>query len=258
MVGYSRHATKETNIKKAMIWVALGDVIFSFIAGLAIFGCVGFMSHQTGVPFHEIVKSDSTFQMGFVIFPQILQTFTPLMQPIVGGLFFFCIFIAGVTGIFSIVESIAGTMEVEFELTRKTAVSATIMAIFIMSIFFSMGNGVHILAALQPMVLGNAFLVGGLAQIYAFMVIDTNIKQDAVWQTQQKPGIAFYMAKYIGFVFLALILTGSLYEEAIEPWSLAHAVRFVWLTFTILVAIGANKFSKKNNAFLQIEGNKHV
>lgn len=249
VVGYSRHSAPGTNIKKAMIWVALGDVIFSFIAGFAIFGCVGFMSHKTGIPFHEIVKSDSTFQMGFIIFPQILQTFSPWIQPIVGSLFFFCVFIAGITGVFSIVESVSGNVEVEFGLSRKRAMSITVVVMMMMSTFFCMGNGVHILGALQPMVLGYAFLIGGMAQIYAFMMVDKNLKHDAIWQNGKKTSLAFYMAKYVGFAFLALSLVGSLYEEAIEPWSIAHAVRWTWFASVILLAwLAERRVSAARNA----------
>jgi hypothetical protein len=39
----------------------------------------------------------------------------------------------------------------------------TIATMFLMSTLFCMGNGVHILGALQPMVLGNALLFGAMA-----------------------------------------------------------------------------------------------
>lgn len=239
IVAYSRHTKKETNIRRAMIYVALGDIIFSAVAGFAIFGCVGFMSHQTGTPFHEIVTSDSTFQMGFIIFPQIIQLFSSWLQPIVGLIFFFCVFIAGITGVFSIVESVAGNIEVEFATSRKASMSITIIIMLAMSSFFCMGNGVHILAALQPMVLGNAFLIGGIAQIYTFMIVEKNIQHDALWyQSNNKPRLSYYCVKYIGFAFLALNLIGSLYEEAAgEPWSMAHTVRWVWFAMVVIAAV---------------------
>jgi len=242
IVAYSRHTKKETNIRRAMIYVALGDVIFSAVAGLAIFGCVGFMSHQTGTPFHEIVTSDSTFQMGFIIFPQIIQVFSPWLRPVVGSMFFFCVFIAGITGVFSIVESVAGNIEIEFAMSRKSSMSITISIMLAMSAVFCMGNGVHILGALQPMVLGNAFLIGGLAQIYTFMIVEKNIKHDALWfKANNKPRLSYYCVRYIGFAFLAFNLIGALYEEASGTWSLAHSVRWLWFAVVVMVAVIASK-----------------
>ncbi len=246
IVGYSRYSGEKANIRKAMLWVAAGDVIFSSIAGLAIFGCVGFMSNQTGIPFHEIVKTDSTFQMGFIIFPQILQHFSPALAPIIGGLFFFCVFIAGITGVFSIVESVAGNVEIEFAVSRKAAITSTIVVMFAMSTFFCMGNGVHILGALQPMVLGNTLLFGALIQIYFFLSVDKTIKNDRFWKNDDgKNSIAFYSAKYVGFSFLALSLIGALYEEAAEPWSAAHLVRWSWLLLALVAAHCAARYVKR-------------
>ena len=204
------------------------------------------MSHQTGIPFHEIVTSDSTFQMGFIIFPQIIQVFSPWLQPIVGALFFFCVFIAGITGVFSIVESVAGNIEVEFATSRKTSMSVTIIIMLAMSSVFCMGNGVHILGALQPMVLGYAFLIGGLAQIYTFMIVDQTIKHDNLWyKTNNKPRLSYYLVKYIGFAFLALNLAGGLYEEAIEQWTPAHVLRWGWLAFVVIFSICAAQKREK-------------
>lgn len=249
IVAYSRHTKKEFNIRKAMIHVALGDVIFSGIAGFAIFGCVGFMSHQTGIPFHEIVTSDSTFQMGFIIFPQIIQIFSPWLQPIVGALFFFSIFIAGITGVFSIIESVAGNIEIEFNTNRRTSMTITISIMLAMSSFFCMGNGVHILGALQPMVLGYAFLITGIAQIYTFMICDPTIKHDALWFSNNKRTLSYFCVKYISIAFLFLNLVGGLYEEASENWSEAHMLRLCWLVVASLVAFMATstRYSVKQN-----------
>lgn len=242
IVAYSRHTKKETNIRKAMMWVAIGDIIFSAVAGFAIFGCVGFMSHQRGIPFHEIVTSDSTFQMGFIIFPQIIQTFSSWLQPIVGALFFFCVFIAGITGVFSIVESVAGNIEIEFNTSRKSSMTITILIMCAMSSVFCMGNGVHILGALQPMVLGYVFLITGMAQIFAFMFCDPTIKHDALWFSKNnQANMSYYCVKYIGFAFLAFNLIGGLIEEVLEPWSEAHAVRWIWFAVIVIAALIASR-----------------
>lgn len=238
VVGYSRHTKQETNMKRAMIFVALGDVLISMIAGFAIFGCVGYMSNKTGIPFHEIVKSDSTFEMGFIIFPQILDNFSASIRPIIGTLFFFCVFIAGITGVFSIVESVAGNIEVEFAFSRHKAVTTTVILMFMLSIFFCMGNGTHILGALTPMVMGYTFLIGGIGQIIAFMFLDTSLAQDAVFLNRSnKTSAMFFIAKYFGGAFLIISLVGALHEELVGPLGLANLVRWGWFLGILLIAI---------------------
>jgi NSS family neurotransmitter:Na+ symporter len=230
-------------MRRAMAWVAIGDVAISIIAGFAIFGCVGYMSQKTGIPFHEIVKSDSTFEMGFIIFPQILSNFASWLQPVVGALFFFSVFIAGITGVFSIVESVSGNVEVEFNLTRAQATIIAVVVMFLLSIFFCMGNGTRLLGALTPMVMGYTFLVGGIAQIVAFMFLDKSLAHDPVFVNREgKTGLLFYVAKYFGLAFLLMSFIGALYEEWHEPLGAAHVVRWGWLFGTLFLAIVLSRY----------------
>lgn len=238
VVGYSRHTGQNTNMRRAMMWVVVGDVLISIIAGLAIFSCVGYLSHETGTPFHEIVKSDSTFEMGFLVFPQILHSFPSWISPIIGGVFFFCVFIAGITGVFSIVESFSGNVEVEFGFTRKKAVAISVAIMFALSVFFCMGNGTYILGALTPMVMGYTFLIGGIAQIVAFMYLDRGLSKDPVFLNKRGTITPwFFVAKYFGLAFLVMSLVGALYEEAQEQFGAAHQVRWLWFLATVAIAM---------------------
>lgn len=252
IVGYSRHTSKKTNLKKAMLMVALGDMTISIISGFAIFGCVGFMSYKTGLPFSEIVKSDSTFEMGFIIFPQILQSFYPTLQPIIGTIFFFCVFIAGITGVFSIVESVAGNIEVEFAMTRKKAVSISIVIMFFMSLFFCFGNATHIIGALAPMVMGYIFLLGGIMQILVFMYYDKNIKNDVLWYKQNRKNIYYYCLKYLSLAFLTTSLIGALIEEVATDFTINHYVRWIWFVIILVLSLLFSQKSNKDTTYLKV------
>lgn len=241
VVGYSRHTAVGTNIKRAMAMVALGDVVVSMLAGFVIFGGVGFMSHQTGIPFEEIVKSDSTFVMGFIVFPQILQTLPSFVSPIIGALFFFCVFIAGITGVFSIVEAVAGNIEVEFNQSRLRAVAFTIIAMFFVSVVFCLGNATHILGALTPMVMGITFLIGGIGQIAVFLFMDKNIMGDKIWRNEHgRLSINYYLAKYIGFGFLLVSLIAAVVSDLSEGYSSAQLVRWTWFLAVVFISVVAS------------------
>ena len=147
-----------------MIRVALADFAISFISGLIIFGCIGYISVEKSLDFHQIAKASSIFDIGYVIFPVILQTFGPFLSQIIGSIFFFSIFIAGITGVFSIVESIVGNIRVEFSMPRTKAVAIAMGLITVMTLPFCMGNSVYIMDALSPMVLGNNMLIGAPIQ----------------------------------------------------------------------------------------------
>jgi NSS family neurotransmitter:Na+ symporter len=237
IVGYSRHTGKATNVAQAMMWVALGDFMVSFISGAAIFGCLAHISHTQGIPFNSILTSDSTFEIGFIVFPYLFKFFGPIGAQIIGVIFFFCIFIAGITGVFSIVESIAGNVEVEFKTSRKRAVTATILAITSVSIFFCMGNASHLLDALVPMVMGTNMLIGGLALILAFRWASREIGQDPIWNN------AFgFCLKYVAPLLLGIILVGNLPQE-FSSFELTKAVRWGWFLGALVLSWGLSRLS---------------
>lgn len=235
VTGYSRHNPESFSIPRAMVRVALGDFLISFISGLAIFGCIGFMSAKSGIAISNIISSDSAFEIGFVIFPTILGQFGELFSRIIGPLFFFCIFIAGVTGVFSIAESVAGNIEVEFQKDRKSSVAIAMGLITLLSLPFCMGNGQHLIGAMAPMVLGNTMLIGGIAEILLFLVLSSVVSKDPLWFSGKKRSYPFLALKYLVLPLLAFTFLGALYQEVQTGLQIAAFVRWGWL-FIVLAS----------------------
>lgn len=233
VTGYSRHNPESFSIPRAMMKVAIGDFLISFISGIAIFGCIGFMSRKSGIAFPDLVPSDSAFEIGFVIFPMILQQFGDVISRIVGPVFFFCVFIAGVTGVFSIVESVAGNFEIEFNKSRKAAVGIAMGLVTLLSIPFCFGNGQHIVGAMAPMVLGNAMLLGGITEIILFLMISKVIGNEPLWFSGNRRTYAYYSLKFVVLPLLTISLFGALYQEFASGFKLAEAVRWTWLVLVL-------------------------
>lgn len=246
IVGYSRHTGSTANIGKAMLWVALGDFAVSFVAGAAIFGCLAHISHVQGIPFDSILTSDSTFEIGFILFPKILKVFGPLLSQVIGTVFFFCIFIAGITGVFSIVESIAGNVEVEFNTSRQRAVSVTVLALLGLGILFCMGNASHVIDALVPMVIGINMLIGGLALVIAFQYACPEIRQDALWQVKGRSNLYSLSLRYFAPILLVIILATNLWQEW-QTLDLAMVVRWSWLMIALAMAAVLSYAKKKES-----------
>lgn len=236
VTGYSRHTKKKTSIPRAMIYVAIGDFLVSLVAGFAIFGCIGYLSHTTGVPFSEIVRSDSSFEIGFVIFPKILHMLGSVLAPIAGVVFFFCLFIAGATGLFSIIESITGNIEVEFGKRRKVAATIASLLVALLALPFCSGNGQSLLGALVPMVLGNNMLLGGIVEVVVFIYFSEVIRNDPIWFYKERRTTAYRILRFIVPVILALILIAAISAEVGSGLGLSEAVRWGWF----LVACGVS------------------
>ncbi|MDP1881090.1 MAG: sodium-dependent transporter [Parachlamydiaceae bacterium] len=244
IVGYSRHTGKSINVPKAMLSVALGDFAVSFISGAAIFGCLAYVSHTQQIPFESILSSDSTFEIGFIVFPQIFKFFGPVGS-VIGVLFFFCIFIAGITGVFSIIESIAGNIQVEFNTSRKRAVTLTVFAVTLVAMFFCMGNASHLMDALVPMVMGTNMLIGGLALVIVFQFMSKEVKNDPIWKYGNRMHPYAFCLRTIAPVLLGIILVGNIFDE-FQSFDFVKGVRWTWFILAISAAwILANKRESK-------------
>lgn len=232
IIGYSRHTDQKTNVVQAMMWVALGDFIVSFIAGFAIFGCLAHISFTQEIPFESILTTDSAFEIGFILFPKILSTFGPL-STIIGTVFFFCVFIAGITGVFSIVESIAGNVEVEFKVSRYKAVTSVMLCMVGLACFFCLGNASYLIDALVPMLLGTNMLLGGLVLILAFVYRKVNAAE-SLWPANTPP---FYILclKYVAPVILSLILILNLWDEG-QSINIEKVIRWGWFSVALMLS----------------------
>lgn len=235
IIGYSRHTSKSVDIGKAMLYTALGDFTVSFIAGLAIFAFLAHVSYSQGIPFDQILQSDSSFDIGFILFPQLLKTLGPTLEQLVGTLFFFSLFIAGITGVFSIVESIAGNVEYSQGSKRSTAVTVTLAALLLCATFFCFGNAGYIIDALAPMVMGTNMLIGGLALIFAFAFASKEMRSIPLWRRGSRLSLPAISLRYIVPGLLIVILLGSIWQE-FAGFDTFKAVRWGWFVFALVIA----------------------
>ena len=237
IVGYSRYTDTKVDIAKSMLWVVIAEIFTSIIAGLVIFGGIGYMAHVQQIPFTDVVSS-SLFGLGFIVFPKMIVMFPYIIRVIIGTVFFFCVFIAGITGLFSIVEAVAGNCEVEFSWNRRKAVSIITALIFCMALCYSGGNGTYIIDALDAMVAGFNVVFSGLIEIITFMYFAPTIISHPAWFTRNKSHeLRYYMLKYIAPIVLCIILGSSLITEFSNPFTLGHAIRWGWLIIATCLAI---------------------
>lgn len=244
IVGYSRYIDKNVNIVQSMLWVVIAEIFTSIIAGLVIFGGIGYMAHVQQVPFESVITS-SLFGLGFVVFPQVIVMFPYALRVILGTLFFFCLFVAGITGLFSIVEAAVGNFEVECGWSRHKAVTIITAVIFALSLLYTGGNGTYIIDALDVMVSGVNVVLSGLLEIIVFMYCAPHIMKHSVWFAHSgKRAFRYYALKYGALVVLCCVLISSLIVEFSGTMDLAHIIRWMWFAGASCLAL-ACAYKKK-------------
>lgn len=235
ITGYSRYNAASISLKRAMFWVLTGDLCISVISGAAIFSCVGYLSVTSGVPFDQIVQSASIFEMGFIIFPALFSQLPSILSLVVAPLFFFSIFIAGITGVFSILEAVVGNVEEVFGWSRKRSLRAVSLVMLVLSLPYCWGVGQHILAALSSMVLGNMVLIGGLSEILLFLYVSPLLKQDVIWFRGGRRSWFYLFLKIPIPLSLSYVLINSIWREWNQAsLSASFLLRWGWLGLVLV------------------------
>src|SRR6185503_15495460 len=101
---------------------------------------------------------------------------------------------------------------------------------------FCMGNGQHILGTLAPMVLGNAMIIGGIAEITIFLIFSKVIRSDPIWGSEKRRSFKFYALGYCVLPVLILSLMGAMYQEFSSGIGMAELVRYSWLVVVLGVS----------------------
>lgn len=240
VIGYSSHAGHQINLRRAMTWVALGDFAISLLSAIVIFGFVGAVSAAQGVSFESWLSTDSTFEIGFVVYPKLLQTFAPAWGRVLQMLLFFCLFVAGITGVFSIVESICGNFQWRFGFNREKTTLGACIALLVGAVPFCFGFGPHLIDALAPQVLGINMLLGACSLIIIFVWRAHVMGPHSLFQSGRlRP---YLLAVVLPWAAISLSL--SLYHEWSEPITLASWARFIWVAIAVFISFGLSRSSK--------------
>ncbi len=186
--------------------VILGGSIAIPIA-VAFFGVMGAQAVATG----------GAFDLGFAAMPLIFQEI-PFGQAF-GTLWFFLLFIAGVTSAVAITQPFMAFLQDEFELTRKKATALTGIALFTL--------GQPVIFFLQYGFLDDMDFWLGTFGVVAFALIEIVV---FVWLFGSKnaweeitagadikvPRIFYYMLKYVTPLFLIILLSTWLWETGLD------------------------------------------
>lgn len=133
VIAYSSYLPDDTNIPKSALTVAIANSSFEVFTAVGIFSILGFMSTTQNIPIDQLVTQGTG--LAFVAFPQIFNVMG-ILGYILGPLFFLCLLFAGLTSNISIIEPIALAISNKFKLPRDRAVTITIVAGFIVSMFY--------------------------------------------------------------------------------------------------------------------------
>ena len=161
MITYASYLPQKTDIGKNAFITSFVNCLYSFIAGFAVFGIVGFMAHSQGVPFEEAIKGGP--QLAFVVYPQAISML-PSMNVLFGVLFFLMLVIAGLTSGISLIEAFACAITDKFDWDRAKVVTVVCVAGFAGSLIFTSRAGLYLLDIADHFITNYGLVAGGFLE----------------------------------------------------------------------------------------------
>jgi len=216
MITYASYLPEKTNIASNAYITSIVNCLYSFIAGFAVFGVVGFMARAQGVPFEEAIKGGP--QLAFVVYPKAISLL-PGMNTLFGIIFFLMLVIAGLTSGVSLIEAFACSITDKFDWPRERVVTALCGVGFLGSLIFATRGGLYLLDIADHFITNYGLVAGGLlecvivgwvlkARVLRKHVDDTGRRLPALWDL-----LVRWVTPAVLLALLALSIVGDLREN---------------------------------------------
>jgi NSS family neurotransmitter:Na+ symporter len=161
MITYASYLPEKTDISKNALITCIINCTYSLVAGLAVFGIVGFMAQNQGVSFAEAIKGGP--QLAFVVYPKAISLL-PSFNSLFGVIFFTMLVIAGLTSGVSLVEAFTCAITDKFNWPRRKVATTICILGFLGSIIFTTRGGLYGLDIADHFITNYGLVLGGLLE----------------------------------------------------------------------------------------------
>ena len=145
--------------------IAFGNCLTSFFAGFVIFGIVGFMAHELGVPVSAVAAQGAG--LAFVAYPEAVAKLP--ISPFWSILFFVMLLTLGLGTQFTLIETVVTTISDTFPdqlRHRKPMVLASVCGfMYIFGLFMCTKGGMYILQLMDNYCASFSALIIGLTEV---------------------------------------------------------------------------------------------
>lgn len=247
---YAQFNKKEDVVHSAWM-ISLGDLLVSFIAGLAMFGTLGYMAVTKGVAIDEVIQSGPT--LAFVTIPTALAEL-PFAAGFFAVLFFAAILTLAIDSMFAVIETIISSFRTQFKSVREADTKKVVLAFctlfFLFSLSFAGGNGLYRLDIIDHFLFSHLFYLTITAFViiagWAFPVSDLRRYINMV--SKHQLGVWFdYLIKYVAPVIFVGLYLASLPAELKENYEgYSNEAILWWGIFPIVLILGVSWILSKD------------
>lgn len=251
MLAYSSYLPEKSDINNNAFMTVLINCGFSILAGILVFGVLGYMAMEQGKALTDVVSSG--VGLAFVTIPAAINL---LPAPyLLGPLFFLALVIAGFSSHISIIEAVTAAVMDKLDLSRKRAASLVCGVGFVVSMAFATNGGLLLLDLVDYFINNVALLASCFIEliILAWLFKIADIRDYANRLSEFTISLWFDLClRFISPAMLAIILVKNLMttiSEGYGGYPMRDQLILGWgLIATMLVlALLINLFSKDND-----------
>ena len=253
MIAYGSYLDDKADVVNSAIITVFANSSFDIIAGVLVFSTLGYLVSSMGV---EFTSFGTGAGVAFIAFPIAISTMSSnvFVQGILGFIFFFCLFIAGLSSSISMLESFATAALDKFKISREKLVSIISIVGFLGSACFASYAGFNYILDIVDAYVGNIIIAGlGLVEVVLISNIygTSKLREEANAFSDFKVGKWWdYLLKYFTPLLLGAvvitnlfnIVTGLLNQDAVGKIS---NIVFGWGIVVIMIGASFVFYKKK-------------
>jgi len=161
MITYSSYLPSDSDINNNAFLTSFINAGFSLLSGIVIFGVLGHMANQKGVPIGDVVSSG--VGLAFVTIPAAINMLPA--SRFFGVLFFLALVLAGLSSMISISEACCAALMDKYNWSRRFASTVLIPVSACLSLLFVTRAGVLILDIVDHFINNFGIVFAGLCEV---------------------------------------------------------------------------------------------
>ena len=235
---YASYTGKESDLITNTLSIAFANCAFENFCALGVFSILGYMSLQSGTAVADLVTQGTG--LVFVAYPTVLNVLGQYAY-VIGPLFFFTIYLAGLTSILSTIEPLAFSIQNKFTWSRKRTMTLLCFIGASISMIYATAYGGTLLGYVDAYINQIAILFGVILECIVFAWVfkcesivpalnerSRTIKLGKWWTI---------IVKYILPLFISIVWVGGIFD-IISTGSINELLVFANLTVILLVLTG--------------------
>jgi NSS family neurotransmitter:Na+ symporter len=253
MIAYGSYLDDKADIVNSAIITVLANASFDLIAGILVFSTLGYLVNSMGV---EFTSFGTGAGVAFIAFPIAISTMSTniVVQGLIGFIFFFCLFVAGISSSISMLESFVTAALDKFDISRAKLVSIISIVGFCGSACFASYAGFNYILDIVDAYVGNIVIAGlGLVEVVLISYIygTDKLREEANAYSGFKVGKWWdYLLRYFTPLLLGAVVITNILDLitglfSSDKASIVSSIAFGWGIVVIMIGAAYVFYKKK-------------